>query len=211
MYIDWSDIIMKIKKIGVMGGTFNPIHIGHLMIAEQSRKKFNLDKVIFIPTGSPPHKDERKLANSLDRYIMTILATSNNNNFIVSDIETNRDGTSYTVDTLELLSKKYNDSELFFITGADSILDIENWRDTDRLLNICTFIAATRPGYNVDNVMDEIKKLEEKYNKKISYLTIAPIDISSTQIRKRIFKNETIKYMTPDPVINYIYNKNLYK
>ncbi|WP_243153399.1 nicotinate-nucleotide adenylyltransferase [Senegalia massiliensis] len=202
---------MKIKKIGVMGGTFNPIHIGHLMIAEQSRKKFNLDKVIFIPTGSPPHKDERKLANSLDRYIMTILATSNNNNFIVSDIETNRDGTSYTVDTLELLSKKYNDSELFFITGADSILDIENWRDTDRLLNICTFIAATRPGYNVDNVMDEIKKLEEKYNKKISYLTIAPIDISSTQIRKRIFKNETIKYMTPDPVINYIYNKNLYK
>jgi len=202
---------MKIKKIGVMGGTFNPIHIGHLMIAEQSRKKFELDKVIFVPTGSPPHKDERKLAKALDRYIMTILATSDNNNFMVSDIETNRNGTSYTVDTLELLSKKYNDSELFFITGADSILDIENWKDTNKLLNKCTFIAATRPGYNVGNVMDQIRKLEEKYNKKISYLTIAPVDISSTQIRKRIFEGQTIKYMTPDPVINYIYNKKLYK
>ncbi|WP_130806565.1 nicotinate-nucleotide adenylyltransferase [Senegalia massiliensis] len=202
---------MKIKKLGIMGGTFNPIHIGHLMIAEQSRKKFNLDKVIFIPTGSPPHKDEKQLANALDRYIMTILATSDNNNFMVSDIETNRYKTSYTVDTLELLSQKYKDSELFFITGADSILDIENWKNTNKLLNICTFIAATRPGYNVENVMAQIRKLEEKYNKKISYLTIAPVDISSTQIRKRIFEGETIKYMTPDPVINYIYNKNLYK
>ncbi|MGO1527547.1 MAG: nicotinate-nucleotide adenylyltransferase [Senegalia sp. (in: firmicutes)] len=201
----------KIKRIGIMGGTFNPIHIGHLIIAEETRKKFNLDKVIFIPTGSPPHKDKTKLIPALDRYIMTILATIKNKYFTVSDIETNRIGTSYTIDTLKELNVIYKDSELFFITGADSILDIENWKDTEELLNICTFIAATRPGYNLDEVNFQIDKLEKKYNKKISFLTIAPMDVSSSQIRKRIKENKTIKYMTSDSVINYIVEKEFYR
>lgn len=201
----------KIKRLGIMGGTFNPIHIGHLIIAEETRKKIDLDKIIFIPTGQPPHKDQNKLVSALDRYIMTILATSENKHFIVSDIETNRKEISYTIDTIKILNEIYSESELFFITGADSILDIENWKDTKELLNMCTFIAATRPGYNVDEVNTQIENLEKKYNKAISSLTIAPIDVSSTQIRKRIKENKTIKYMTTDSVINYIKNKSLYK
>jgi len=140
----------KLIKIGLMGGTFNPIHIGHLVMAEEIRKGFGLDKVLFIPTGNPPHKLIEGQVSSKDRYIMTLLATASNEYFEVSDIETKRIGTSYTVDTIKELKEIYQMAEFYFITGADAILEIETWKNTKELLDSCKFIAATRPGYNMN-------------------------------------------------------------
>lgn len=201
----------KLKKIGLMGGTFNPIHIGHLVMAEETRKSFNLDKILFIPTGTPPHKTIKEQVSAEDRYIMTLLATASNEYFEVIDLETKRKGTSYTIDTIRELKDIYIDSEFYFITGADAILEIETWKDTEELLGICKFIAATRPGFNVNELKSGIKELENKYNRQISSLTIAPLDISSTDIRKRLKSGKTIKYMVPDSVINYINKKQLYR
>ncbi|MBS4537159.1 nicotinate-nucleotide adenylyltransferase [Clostridium sp. D2Q-11] len=201
----------KLIKIGLMGGTFNPIHIGHLVMAEEIRKGFGLDKVLFIPTGNPPHKLIEGQVSSEDRYIMTLLATASNEHFEVSDIETKRIGTSYTVDTIKELKEIYPMAEFYFITGADAILEIETWKNTKELLDSCKFIAATRPGYNMNELKSGIQKLEKKYNRQISSLSIAPIDLSSTDIRKRLKVGKTVKYMIPDSVINYINKKNLYR
>lgn len=198
------------KKIGLMGGTFNPIHIGHLVIAEEIRNSLNLDKVIFIPTGNPPHKDNKGLISAKHRYIMTLLATSSNPCFDVSDIEVKKSSTSYSVDTIKEFKKKYPNSELYFITGADAILEIETWKNTKELLGLCKFIAATRPGYKIKELKKGIKKLENKYNQKISYVSVAPLDISSTYIRKRIKAKKTVKYILPDAIIQYIKKNNLY-
>ncbi|MBS4535853.1 nicotinate-nucleotide adenylyltransferase [Clostridium sp. D2Q-14] len=199
------------KKLGIMGGTFNPIHIGHLAMAEEIRKRFNLNKVLFVPTGNPPHKKIDSLASTEDRYMMTILATISNKDFLVSDIEIKRKGTSYTIDTIKQLREEYTESEIYFITGADAILEIETWKNTQELLNICNFIATTRPRYDVEELLSRIKKLEEKYERKISLLSIVPLDISSTDIRNRLKGGKTIKYMVPDSVIDYINKRNIYK
>lgn len=199
------------KKIGIMGGTFNPIHIGHLSMAEEIRKSFHLDKILFIPTGNPPHKSIDNLASAEDRYMMTVLATISNEYFSVLDIESKRKGTSYTIDTIKELKENYPESEIYFITGADAILEIEKWKDTKGLLNMCKFIAATRPGYNIKELMSGINGLEKKYNKKINLASIAPLDVSSSGIRDRLEIGKTIKYMVPDMVIDYINKRNIYK
>src|SRR4030042_2999716 len=135
------------KKIGIMGGTFNPIHHGHLVTAQEALSQFKLDMVIFIPTGNPPHKIENEVASAEDRYIMTVIATSSNSNFFVSRMEIDRRGKSYTIDTVRQLKKNYGSSSLlYFITGADAILEILTWKNTDEIVSLCKFIAATRPG-----------------------------------------------------------------
>ena len=146
---------LRTKRIGVMGGTFDPIHIGHLVTADEALKQFDLDLVLFMPSGQPPHKESRNSLDTEDRYLMAVMATVSNPHFEVSRMEIDRAGPSYTIDTVRELHRIYGkNTEIFFITGADAILEILTWKEPEKVLRECTFIAATRPGY-------ELKKLEE--------------------------------------------------
>lgn len=203
------------KKIGVMGGTFNPIHHGHLVTAQEALSQFKLDIVIFIPTGSPPHKVDSKIASAEDRYIMTVIATSSNSNFFVSRIEIDRKGKSYTIDTVRSLKEIYGkDSLLYFITGADAILEILTWKNTEEIVSLCKFIAATRPGYDLTRLQELRSKIfndTKEINEKIFVMEIPALSISSTDIRNRIKDNRPIDYLVPEGVSNYILKNELYK
>jgi len=203
------------KKIGIMGGTFNPIHNGHLVTAQEALSQFKLDKVIFIPTGNPPHKIENEVASAEDRYIMTVIATSSNSNFFVSRMEIDRKGKSYTIDTVRQLRKIYGkNSLLYFITGADAILEILTWKNTGEIVSLCKFIAATRPGYNLSRIEDLRKRLFGKAgaaDKKIYVMEIPALSISSTDIRNRVRHKRPIDYLLPEGVSNYILKHGLYK
>ena len=205
----------RYNKIGIMGGTFNPIHYGHLVTAEEALKQFNLDKVIFIPTGTPPHKISGILANAEDRYLMTVIATASNKDFFVSRIEIDRKGKSYTKDTLQELKRIFGEnSTLYFITGADAILEILTWKNTDEIINLCKFIAATRPGYDIAKIEDLKKKLFKNikdYEDHIFLMEIPALAISSTDIRERIRSGRHINYLLPEGVCNYLLKHELYK
>ncbi|WP_202710640.1 nicotinate-nucleotide adenylyltransferase [Sporosalibacterium faouarense] len=202
----------KSKKYGIMGGTFDPIHIGHLVIAEEVRNKFNLDKVIFIPSGQPPHKNLSNVTEPEHRYQMTLLATISNPYFEVSSIEMDRAGKTYTVDTIKKLNEVFNEEvDFYFITGADAILDLPTWKNVNELLTLCNFVAATRPGFGLEKMQKGIEKLEKKYNRSIYTLIVPALQISSTDIRNRINNNQSIKYLLPESVEHYIYKNNLYK
>lgn len=199
------------KKIGLMGGTFDPIHYGHLVLAEQVRTRFNLDMIYFIPVGIPPHKQQKKISSSKNRYFMTLLGTITNPYFEVSKIEIEDDNTSYTVNTIKKFKKIIdNNSELYFITGADAIYELETWRNVKELLGLCNFIAASRPGIDKSKLKEKIKILNEKYNGRIIETSVPALAISSTDIRERIKKRESIKYIVPESVEHYIYKNNLY-
>ncbi len=205
---------MSTKKIkyGIMGGTFDPIHIGHLVLAEEIRNKLKLNKVIFVPTGNPPHKESNNLTDSKHRYLMTLLATLSNPYFEVSAYEVNKKGITYTIDTIKAFKEKYNgNTDFYFITGADAILELSTWKDIDQLLELCKFIAATRPGFELEEMEREINRLGKKYNKSIYTIPVAALRISSTNIRERIRENRTTRYLLPDNVINYIKKNDLYK
>ena len=147
--------VLRTKRIGVMGGTFDPIHHGHMVTAEEAWKQFGLDQVLFVPSGHPPHKEERKSLDPEQRYLMAVIATATNPHFSVSRMEIERPGPSYTIDTVRELHRIYGkNTEVLFITGADAILEILTWKEPELVLREATFIAATRPGY-------DLKKLEE--------------------------------------------------
>lgn len=196
-------------KIGIMGGTFDPIHYAHLATAEFIRDSYKLDKILFIPSGNPPHK-KHKVTYKYDRYNMVLLSTVNNENFIVSDIEIKRNEKTYTIDTLKYLKEKYKNSEIYFITGADAICDIETWKDVEGNFKLAKFIAATRPGISLLKYNEKIKELKDKYRANIENVYVPSLDISSTYIREQLYKNKTIRYLVPDLVQEYIYNKQLY-
>lgn len=199
------------SRIGLMGGTFDPIHFGHLYIAECSRFKFNLDKVLFIPTGKPVHKKRTDIVNSSHRLMMTRLAVDSNRHFEVSAIEMERLGPTYTVDTLKQL---HNDTggtnEYYFITGADAILEIFTWKDVNHIFDLCQFIAVTRPGISLDGLNQMLQNLSEDQREKIHIHETSGIFISSTEIRERVRTGEPIKYLLPDDVEKYIAENNLY-
>ena len=196
-------------KIGILGGTFDPIHYAHLATAEFIRGKYNLDKVIFIPSGNPPHKFWN-ITDKQDRFEMVVLATMNNENFVVSDMEIKKNGKTYTIDTLRELKRTYPNCELFFITGADAICDIEAWKDVAENFKLATFIAATRPGISLLRAQDYIEKLEKKYNAKIINVYVPSLDISSTYIRDQLNLGKSVRYLIPDNVEVYIKEKGLY-
>ncbi len=201
-----------VQKIGIMGGTFDPIHIGHLVIAEEVRYRFNLDKVIFIPAGNPPHKEYNNITAGRHRYQMTLLATIDNPYFDVSSIELERKGVTYTIDTITALREKCDvDVDYYFITGADSIIELSTWKDVDKLLNLCKFVAATRPGFDIAKIEEKITELENKYKKNIYSLSVPALQISSTDIRNRINQGATVKYLLPESVEYYINKHELYK
>lgn len=201
----------KINKIGIMGGTFDPVHFGHLVAAEGARHHFNLDMVIFVPAARPPHKGMRVITDPVHRLNMTVLATGSNPDFEVSDVEIKRRGTSFTIDTVLHFRQSWPGSEIYFITGADAVLEILTWHRVRELLDLCSFIAATRPGYRLENLAETLKGLPPGYIEKISMMEVPALAISSTDIRDRVNRGMPIKYLLPEEVENYIFRKGLYK
>ena len=188
-----------------MGGVFDPIHCGHLFAAEEARVEFKLDEVIFVPCRQPAHKRGNGISDPEDRYLMTVLATSNNQFFEVSKVELNRPGPSYSIDTVKEFLKKYHHGvKIFFITGADAFLEVDSWYKSEELIKLCQFVAATRPGY-------DLNKLDKKFKKIIKIIEIPALAISSTDIRRRVREEKSIKYLLPQEVEEYIYKKGLYR
>lgn len=202
----------EIKRIAIMGGTFDPIHYGHLVAAEAVRAEYNIDEVLFMPTGHPPHKRERMITDAQDRYLMSIIATETNPNFFVSRIEIDREGYTYTIDTIKELIKLYGEEvEIFFITGADAFLEILTWKSAQELLKLCNFIAATRPEYPKAELVATLKKMNEDHVDRFHFIDIPALSISSTDIRERVRSDRTIKYLLPEGVEQYIKKYRLYK
>ncbi len=199
------------KKIGIIGGTFDPIHNGHLLMAENSRKAFSLDKIIFIPAGIPPHKKDKNISSNVHRYNMTLLAINNNKHYFLSDIELKREGISFTVDTIKHLKSIFSGAELYFIMGSDSLLQIEKWKDYEELLSLCNFIVAKRPNYDDEQLKRKVDNLNSLY-KSFIYIVEGPVlDVSSSDIRNKVQRGESITYLVPNPVEEYIYKHELYK
>lgn len=198
------------KKIAIMGGTFDPIHYGHLVTGEAVCDEFKVDKVIFMPTGDPAHKDGVTEKNH--RFEMTSLAVENNENFELSTLELDRTGKTYTVDTIEEL-KKYcvEDVIIYFVMGADSIYQLHLWKDFEKLLKMCQFIGVTRPNYDKSKMEILVEKLNKEYKAKIHFLEIPALDISSSELRKKVEEGMSIRYLLPDKVEEYIKKINLYR
>ncbi len=187
-------------RIGILGGTFNPVHLGHLRLAEEAQEKLKLDRVIFIPAKIPPHKERKGIAGARDRFRMTVLATQDHDKLFVSAIELDRPGKSYSIDTLRQLRKKYPAARLFFLIGSDSVPELPAWKNIDRLLELAQFMAAGRPGFT-------IRKLPSR----IGRLAGTKLDISSTGIRELRKKGKSIRYLVPEAVRKYIVRKKLYR
>jgi len=194
----------KNQKLGILGGTFDPIHLGHLILAEQLAEKLKLDKLIFIPSASPPHKDLTLVSDAKVRFEMTRLAVEDNHLLTVSDIELKREGKSYTVVTIQKLKELYPDSELFLLGGSDILDEIRTWREPEKIFQLIKIIIGVRPGFN------QINK-EDVFFKKSTVFEINGLQTSSTQIREKVKKGESIRYLVPAKVEEYIRAKGLYK
>ena len=198
------------RRIGILGGTFDPIHMGHLITAEIVRVSAALDEIIFIPAARPPHKENKGEAPAEDRLLMVQCAVEGNPSFSVSDIELRREGPSYTVDTIAALSEQLGDAELFFITGADAMNDLYRWHDPVRLLHSCRLIVAARQGVE----LDESRLAEQFSPEQRSRIRIVPtphLEISSTVIRARVRAGRSIRYLVPRAVELYIEERGLYR
>ena len=191
------------RKIGVMGGTFDPVHNGHLVAASEVADRFALDEVLFVPTGEPWQKAEREVSASEDRYLMTVIATASNPRFSTSRVDIERGGPTYTVDTLSELHEGMPDAALFFITGADALAQILSWRDVDRVFRYAHFVGVTRPGYELgdDHLPHGVASLVE----------VPAMAISSTDCRERVAQGRPVWYLVPDGVVQYITKRNLYR
>ena len=193
------------RRVGVMGGTFDPIHHGHLVAASEVQAWFDLDEVVFVPTGQPWQKAERVVSKAEDRYLMTVIATAANPRFSVSRVDIDRDGPTYTIDTLKDLRKQLGDVDLFFITGADALQDIFTWRDADEMFELAHFVGCTRPGYDMGE-----KSLEGIPEDRVTIVEIPALAISSTDCRNRTAQGEPVWYLVPDGVVQYIGKHSLY-
>ncbi|WP_184760652.1 nicotinate-nucleotide adenylyltransferase [Streptomyces griseoloalbus] len=191
------------RRLGVMGGTFDPIHHGHLVAASEVAAQFGLDEVVFVPTGQPWQKSHRAVSAAEDRYLMTVIATAENPQFSVSRIDIDRGGPTYTVDTLRDLRALNPDTDLFFITGADALAQILTWRDSEELFSLAHFIGVTRPGHHLTDA-----GLPEGG---VSLVEVPALAISSTDCRARVAKGEPVWYLVPDGVVRYIDKRELYR
>jgi nicotinate-nucleotide adenylyltransferase len=186
-----------------MGGTFDPIHHGHLVAASEVAVLFGLDEVVFVPTGQPWQKSSRVVSPAEDRYLMTVVATASNPRFTTSRVDIERGGPTYTIDTLTDLQRQRPDAELFFITGADALEQIVSWRDTERLFQLARFIGVTRPGYQLAD-----HHLPEGV---VSLVEVPALAISSTDCRERVARGMPVWYLVPDGVVQYIEKRGLYR
>jgi nicotinate-nucleotide adenylyltransferase len=193
-----------VQRIGVMGGTFDPVHHGHLVAASEVAQVFTLDEVVFVPTGQPWQKDDRQVSPSEDRYLMTVIATASNPRFSVSRIDIDRGGPTYTIDTLrDLRAERGDDAELFFITGADALAQIMSWQDVNELFKLAHFVGVTRPGHRLtgDGLPED----------NVSLVEVPALAISSTDCRQRVARGEPIWYLVPDGIVQYIAKRRLYR
>jgi nicotinate-nucleotide adenylyltransferase len=193
------------RRVGVMGGTFDPVHHGHLVAASEVQSWFGLDEVVFVPTGEPWQKDATLVTPAEHRYLMTVIATASNPRFSVSRVDIDRGGPTYTIDTLTDLSATAPGDELFFITGADALAQILTWRNAEELFDLATFVGCTRPGHRLDATT-----LGGLPGDRVTLVEIPALAISSTDCRARVGKREPVWYLVPDGVVQYIAKHNLY-
>ncbi|MGP3949357.1 nicotinate-nucleotide adenylyltransferase [Streptomyces sp. 7N604] len=191
------------RRLGVMGGTFDPIHHGHLVAASEVAAQFHLDEVVFVPTGQPWQKSHREVSPAEDRYLMTVIATASNPQFSVSRIEIDRAGKTYTIDTLRELRELNPDTDLYFITGADALAQILTWRDAEELFSLAHFIGVTRPGHTLND--------PGLPDGGVSLVEVPALAISSTDCRARVAAGDPIWYLVPDGVVRYINKRGLYR
>ncbi|MCM1325676.1 MAG: nicotinate-nucleotide adenylyltransferase [Bacteroidales bacterium] len=199
------------RKIGIMGGTFDPIHIGHLALAQFAMDEEGLDEVWFVPTGCSYMKKDREVLSSAERYEMTRLAALGNPRMRCLDIEIKRDGYSYSYETLEELKKEYPGEEFFFLFGADCLFAIETWKHPERIFSNAKIIAAVRNGADIADMGSQIEKLRHKYGAEIKLLPFLNLEISSTDLRERVRNGKSIRYLVPDKVLYYIEEKGFYR
>lgn len=199
------------KKIGIMGGTFDPIHYGHLILAQNALEAFGLDDILFIPSGTPWLKESTKVLSKNKRVSMTGIAIEDNPRFALSTIEIDREGNSYSYETVNELKRMDPDAAYYFIMGADSLLKLESWKCPDLLMKECTILAAVRDDCDQTALQKQIAYLTEKYEADIEILPAPRIDISSTQIREMIADGKSVRYMMPDNVIAFIRKNHLYE
>ena len=196
-------------RIGVLGGTFDPIHLAHLVAAEEVRVRIALERVLFVPAGLPPHKLHMNVTPTEHRLKMVELAIASNPHFAISKVDIDRSGPSYTVDTIELLRDEWGGGEIYFIMGSDSLLDILTWHNPQRLIRLCRFAVVSRPGYHVD--LDELDDLLPGVASRVQMLNAPELAISSTDIQRRVREGLSIKYQVPEAVEDYIYQHKLYQ
>ena len=200
------------SRIGIMGGTFNPIHTGHLMLAEYALDDAGLDQVWFVPTGCSylKRKDGIAILPAEDRYRMVSLAIADNDRFRCLDLEMKREGNSYSYETMEQLQREHPTDQFFFICGADCLFTIEHWKCVERLFAACDILAAVRGDADIDRMQQKIRELEERFSAKISLLPFRRIEISSSEIRSRRCEGLSVRYLVPEAVRKYMEEKRLY-
>lgn len=201
----------KLKALGIMGGTFDPPHYGHLLAAEWARFKYGLDKVIFVPAGIPPHKDPGQILEARHRFKMVELAIHSNPAFEISALEIERKGCSYTIDTIRYFHSRYPQAGIFFIMGADSLLIMDTWKNVPGLTQLCKFIVVTRPGYSINRDAPVFADLPVSLWDNLEQIEIPALDISSSDIRRRVGLGQPIKYLLPPELEDYIAQNNLYR
>jgi nicotinate-nucleotide adenylyltransferase len=197
------------RKLGVMGGTFDPVHHGHLVAASEVAHRFDLDEVIFVPTGQPWQKTGKQVSAAEDRYLMTVIATASNPRFSVSRVDIDRGTSTYTVDTLRDLQRQYPDADLYFITGADALATILTWQDWAELFELAKFVGVSRPGYELN--IDQLEQhLRDGPPDALTVIEIPALAISSSECRRRAAEGRPVWYLVPDGVVQYISKRHLY-
>lgn len=198
-------------KKAIFGGTFDPIHIGHVHIAYEALYNLHLDKILFMPAGNPPNKINKKITDAQIRYDLVKRAIEYENHFEISDYEINKKESSYTYETVELFSELESDIEWFTLIGVDSLMDLDNWKNVDRILGSCKLVVYNRAGFTMEEVSKQKHHIEQKFNKKIIFLNMPIIDISSTNIRNNIKEGRNVNYLLPSGVEGIINKLQLYK
>jgi len=196
------------RRLGVLGGSFDPIHYAHLRVAEEVRRRLELPHVVFMPAGSPPHKPSQRLSPAEDRYLMAVLATADNPYFSVSRLEIDRPGPSYTIDTIRALKQGLpRGAEVFLIVGADMVLAIDTWYQPDAVLTEAQVVAVPRPGFDLHRMREGIGPERAA---RVMVVEVPALDISATRVRERIAAGESARYLCPRPVLDYIEKRGLY-
>lgn len=195
-------------KKGIIGGTFDPLHNGHMHIAYEALEKLNLDKIVFIPAGNPPHKNN--ITDATTRYNVVEKAIKDEKYFEISDYEVLKEGLSFTYETLEYLNNKETDTKWYFICGVDCLMELESWNNVNTILELCNMVVFIRPGFNEKQIYNQREKIEKKFKKKIILLDLPQMEISSSYIRERVKKGRNVSYLVPYSVNDDIKNLNLY-
>ncbi|MGI6169555.1 MAG: nicotinate-nucleotide adenylyltransferase [Christensenellales bacterium] len=198
------------RRVGLLGGTFNPVHVGHVALGMQAKKEFSLDGVVYVPVGLPPHKRDEFVADAQDRFAMLQLAVGGQPGLSISRIEMDRQGYTYTVDTLTDLKCLYPDDDFYFIIGADTLFEVQTWKNVARVFELCGFIVFYRPGHHAVAMMEEVGRLREAYGARMQFAEFTGPDVSSTLIRHKLERGESVEGMLPPGVERYILENGVY-